>query len=112
MVDGAAAGTAACRLLPPGLQRAPYVGPADLAKQEGPLPAAIRGERGDVARSRSRSQTPRSRGWLLEHSPYLGANLAAASTCSLRGAGRRIVPGRPTLDPIATAFLSSGEGFE
>src|SRR5215831_21231040 len=112
MVDSTAAGTAARGLLPPGLQRAPCVGPTDLAKQEGPLPAAIRGERGDVARSRSRSQAPRSRGRLLERSPYLGTDLAAASTCSLRGAGRRIVPGRPTLDPIATAFLPAGEGLE
>src|ERR1051326_2308245 len=85
MVDGAAAGTAACGLLPPGLQRAPCVGPADLAKQEGPLPAAIRGERGGVARSRSRSQAPRSRGRLLEHSPYLGTDLAAEPSLMMPG---------------------------
>src|SRR5580700_7655029 len=112
MVDGAAAGTAACGLLPPGLQRAPCVGPADLAKQEGPLPAPLRGQRRNTAQSSGRSQASGSRDRLLEHPAHLGADLATASARSLCRTGRWSVPGPPTVDPVATALLSAGAGLE
>src|SRR5215472_3919147 len=108
VVDGAAAGTAARGLLPPGFQCAAFVGATDLAEQKGAVPAPIRGQCENAARSRGRPQASRSRDRLLEHPAHLGTDLAAASTRSLCCAGRRFVPGPPTVDPVAAAILFAG----
>jgi hypothetical protein len=84
----------------------------DLAKQEGPLPAPLRGQRGNAAQSRGRSQASRSRDRLLEHPAHLGTDLATASTRSLCRAGRRSVLRPATVDPIAAAILFAGQSLE
>jgi hypothetical protein len=107
-----AAGTAARRLLPSGFQRAACAGSGDLAEQEGPLPAPLRGQRGNAPPSRGRSQASRSRDRLLEYPAHLGTDLATASTHSLRCAGWRVVFGTPTVDTVAAAILLAGQSLE
>src|SRR5216683_1930728 len=106
----APAGTAACGLLSPGLQRAPCAGAADVAEQAAALRSAVRSQRSHAARSRSRSEASRRSSRFTRRPAYLGTDPAASPACPLCRARRRSVAGSQPLDLFAPSLLPARQG--
>src|SRR6266851_2022936 len=108
----AAAGTAACGLLSPGLQRAARAGAADVAEQAAAVRAAVRSQRSHAAGSRSRSEASRRSSRFTRHPAHLGTDPAAPPAHPLRPARRRSVAGSDPLDICALSLLPARQGAQ
>src|SRR5713226_8963548 len=106
----APAGTAACGLLSPGLQRAARAGAADVAEQAAAVRAAVRSQRRHAAGSRSRSEASRRSSRFTRRAAYLGTDPAASPACPLCRARRRSVAGSQPLDLFAPSLLPARQG--
>src|SRR6266851_2327201 len=108
----AAAGTAACGLLSPGLQRAARARAADVAEQAAALCSVVRSQRGHAAGSHSRSKASRRSSRFTRHPAHLGTDPAAPPAHPLRPARRRSVAGSDPLDIFALSLLPARQGAQ
>ena len=74
------------------------------------LRSVVHRQRANLARNRSRSQTPGSRDRRHQHSAHLGTEPAPPSPHSLRHSRGRTLAGSPSMGPSSLSFLLARQG--
>ena len=108
----APAGTAAGRLLPPGLQRAAFTRAADVAEPAAPVRSSVRSQRRHPARSRSQPQASRCRNRFPLDPAHLGTDTHSPSAHPLRCSRWRPGAGSHALDLFAHSLPATRQGAQ